>query len=431
MASDRSSPTTANASVLAARNRRRSGAASSELVIVRWRHSPLMPTTARMMMKSPLVSAVNTSVRTLSCVGSVSRLTRPAMSSEVPTASPGEGEEGACGAQLQHLGPQQRGHDGSAVSSKKASSSERDTATSSVRASPWSAASRPTRSGVVPRAISAPLCGSDANPGLGENPGQALRLGRAHPGDRAVRSAQHLLQRAAGPERAVRDHHHVVHALGHLGEQVAGHEHRAAPRGLGAEQVAHPADAGRVEPVGGLVENEHLGVAQQRGCDREALAHSHRVALDAAVRRCREPDPVQHLVHARVGMAPGGGQHAQVVAAAAARVEARVLEHHPDLSARMRKVLVAPSVEGSAARVGMDQAEEHAQGRALARPVGAQEPRDPSRLHLEREVGHGIHLAEALGEPVDLHGRVHWEHPRRAPDGAHREKVGTRPPTSG
>ncbi len=56
--------------------------------MVRWRHSPLMPTTARMMMKRLLVSAVNTSVRTLSCVGSVSRLTRPAMSSEVPTASP-------------------------------------------------------------------------------------------------------------------------------------------------------------------------------------------------------------------------------------------------------------------------------------------------------------------------------------------------------
>ena len=57
-------PAAANASVLAARNFSRSGAASSELVIVRWRHSPVMPTIARIVMNRLLVSAVNTSVST-------------------------------------------------------------------------------------------------------------------------------------------------------------------------------------------------------------------------------------------------------------------------------------------------------------------------------------------------------------------------------
>ncbi len=227
------------------------------------------------------------------------------------------------------------------------------------------------------------------------------------------------------------DHHHVVHALGHLREQVAGHQHGAAARRLGAEEVAHPADAGRIEPVGGLVQDEHLRVAQQRCGDGEALAHSHRVALHAAVRRRRQPDAVQHLVHARVRVAAGGGQHAQVVAAAAPRVEARVLQHHADLAARVRKVLVAPPVEGPAPRVRVDQPEQHAQGGALARPVGAQEARDAARLDLEREVGDRVHLAEALAEPVDLHRSCHGRHPRRAPDGAHRAQGGTRPPTSG
>ena len=54
---------------------RRSGAASSELVIVRWRHSPLIPTIARMRMKKLLVSDANTSTRTDSSVGSVSSAT--------------------------------------------------------------------------------------------------------------------------------------------------------------------------------------------------------------------------------------------------------------------------------------------------------------------------------------------------------------------
>ncbi|MBA3262093.1 MAG: hypothetical protein H0T69_06435 [Thermoleophilaceae bacterium] len=64
ISSESSSPAAAKASVLAARKRRRSGAASSELVIVRWRHSPVMPTIASTTMNRPLVSAVKTSVST-------------------------------------------------------------------------------------------------------------------------------------------------------------------------------------------------------------------------------------------------------------------------------------------------------------------------------------------------------------------------------
>ena len=44
-------PAAAKASTFAARNRSRSGAARSELVIVRWRHSPVIPTIARIRMK--------------------------------------------------------------------------------------------------------------------------------------------------------------------------------------------------------------------------------------------------------------------------------------------------------------------------------------------------------------------------------------------
>ena len=129
-------------------------------------------------------------------------------------------------------------------------------------------------------------------------PASALGLGRAHARDRPVGSAEHLGQRPARAQLAVRDHHHVVHALGHLGQQVARHQHGAPAAGLVAQQVAHPADAGRVEPVAGLVEDQHLGVAQQRRRDGEPLAHAHRVALHPAVARLGQPDLLEHLVGA-------------------------------------------------------------------------------------------------------------------------------------
>ena len=68
-----------------------------------------------------------------------------------------------------------------------------------------------------------------------------------------------------------RDDHDVVGEQLHLGQQVAGDQHGAALRGETAEELAHPADALRVEPVGRLVEDQHPRVAQHRGGDAEPL----------------------------------------------------------------------------------------------------------------------------------------------------------------
>ena len=90
----------------------------------------------------------------------------------------------------------------------------------------------------------------------------------------------------------------VVGELLHLAEQVAGDQHRAALGGERLEQVAHPADALRVEPVGRLVEDQHPRVADQRGGDPEPLLHAQRVTLELALGRRLEPDQLQHLVGA-------------------------------------------------------------------------------------------------------------------------------------
>ncbi len=77
------------------------------------------------------------------------------------------------------------------------------------------------------------------------------------------------------------DDHDLVDGLGDLGEHVARHEDRPTVCGERAQEVAEPADSLRVEAVGGLVEDENLGIAEERRREAQALPHSEGVALDA------------------------------------------------------------------------------------------------------------------------------------------------------
>ena len=230
---------------------------------------------------------------------------------------------------------------------------------------------------------------------------RAVRGGDADRGGAAA-GPDHLVERAAGAQLALRDDDHVVGGLGDLGEQVARDQDRAALGRLGAEHVAHPADARRVEAVGGLVEDQHFGVAQQRGGDREPLAHPHRVALDAAVAGVGDAGQLEDLLDALAGMVARGGEDPQVVAPGAPGVEARVLEHGADLGARVLEVVVDLAVEPRGAGVDPDQPEQHPDRRALAGAVGAEEAGDPARLDLEAEVRDGPDRAEALAQSLDL-----------------------------
>ncbi len=227
-------------------------------------------------------------------------------------------------------------------------------------------------------------------------------------GGSAVR-AQHVVERTVGAQLAAGDDHDVVDALRDLGEQVARDEDRPPTPGLGPHEVTHPADAGRVEAVGRLVQDEHLGVAEQGGGDGEALAHAHRVTLHPPVGRVGEADLFEHVVDAFGRVVAGGRQHAQVVAPGAARVEAGVLEHGADVRARVRQLAVAPAGEGRRAAVAADQLEQHPQRGALAGAVRPQEAGDPARAHGEGHVGDGSHRAEALGEAGDLDSGSHGD----------------------
>ena len=124
--------------------------------------------------------------------------------------------------------------------------------------------------------------------------------------------------------------HDAVGDLLHLVELMARDQHGAALAGEVAEEAAQPADAVGIEPVGRLVEHEHLRVAEQRRGQAEALPHAQRVAADLALAGIAQPDQLEHLVGAPSRQAGGRAQDAQVVACGASRVEARRLERGAD-----------------------------------------------------------------------------------------------------
>jgi len=76
-----------------------------------------------------------------------------------------------------------------------------------------------------------------------------------------------------GADAAGRDDHDVIDRVRDLRQQVAGDQDAVAVAHVVAKERPEPADAFRVESVGGLVEDEQTGAAEQRAGEAEALAH--------------------------------------------------------------------------------------------------------------------------------------------------------------
>jgi hypothetical protein len=102
-------------------------------------------------------------------------------------------------------------------------------------------------------------------------------------------------------EPAPVDDQHAVDGLRDLRQHVTGNEHGPAFRCERAQEVAKPAHAFRVEAVGGLVEDQQLGLTEQRSGQPESLPHAERIALHAAAGGAGELDHSQHVVGTGVG----------------------------------------------------------------------------------------------------------------------------------
>jgi hypothetical protein len=171
-----------------------------------------------------------------------------------------------------------------------------------------------------------------------------------------------------------------------------------------AEHVPHLADAGRVQPVHWLVEDEQLWVGQQTGGHAQPLAHAHGIGGDLVVGPPGQSGPVQRRADPPPGVpAPGRGQDLQVLPAGQVAVEPWLVDDraHPGQG--------TPALGGHReakqrhrAAVGPGQAEQDPDQRGLARPVRPEVAEHGASRDEQVHVVDGYLGAEALGEAVHL-----------------------------
>ena len=64
---------------------------------------------------------------------------------------------------------------------------------------------------------------------------------------------------------------------------MARHEDRFALVGDRSDQHSHLCNAGGVEAIGGLIEDEEIRVFQQRRCNGKPLFHAERIAVEGVI----------------------------------------------------------------------------------------------------------------------------------------------------
>ena len=273
------------------------------------------------------------------------------------------------------------------VTSRKIDSRSARTAVSSVSQTPASPSTLVTSPG---RSVSTSSAGPSSpvtrRPGgLERRPG-----GRDVGGDDALRrTGPEQLRDAARRQRpAVAEDRGRRADLLHLGQDVRAEQDRHAGVAQAADHLAHLADAGGVEPVGRLVEDQQRGVLEQRGGDGEPLLHAERVGLVALPVAAGEPDRLDRLVDPRVRDADRPGEQPQVLPAGEVGGELGRLHDRADPAHHLGQGVGHRAAEQRhLAPGGRGQAEQHPDRGGLAGAVGAEEPVHLARAHREVQVG--------------------------------------------
>src|SRR5882757_1818595 len=239
----------------------------------------------------------------------------------------------------------------------------------------------------------------------GQQSGEPLQVRGAHQDLLGLRTAPGVQRRGLGGDQpTVVDDDQLV---GHLSEFVCpltGDEHGAALRGEGPQEAAQPAGAGRIEPIGGLVQDQHLRVTEQGSGQRQALAHALGVGTRPAPGHRAQADPFDDFVHPGATDALGRGQHHQVAARPAAGVEGPHVPDGAHLAHGLRQPPVGHPVEQGPPTAGLQPQHEADRG-GLPRTRRAQEPGHMTGVDVEGEVVDGECGAITLGEVACLdHG---------------------------
>ena len=223
-------------------------------------------------------------------------------------------------------------------------------------------------------------------------------------------------RRAVGDDLPVEDEGEAVALLG-LVHVVRGDQHRHAALGddLVDEVPEQPAPA-RIDAAGGFVEEQQLGLVQQRGGQRDPLPLARREPGGELAQPLREAQAVGEFGDARLqrGVAEpvDGPEEAEVLLDREVGVERELLAHvaEPPLP----RLGVAHDVETAEPLHrpgrGRQQPGQHADRRGLARPVRAEEAEHAAARQVEADLVGRDERAETAREVADLDegaGRVH------------------------
>jgi hypothetical protein len=184
---------------------------------------------------------------------------------------------------------------------------------------------------------------------------------------------------------------------------VAG-DHARAPGG-GADQRLDQLGGVRVEVGGGLVEQQQLGVVEDRARDRRALDHPARVGVHRVVGARGQADGLQQLVDPRGGRAVQPRVEGEVLARGQVAVQQRGVTQEADVAAdRPAGVGQLVAQDPRRAAVGAQQRGQHAQQRGLAGAVGAEDDQRGAGVEREADAGEGLAVAVAPRQAVELNG---------------------------
>ena len=217
-------------------------------------------------------------------------------------------------------------------------------------------------------------------------------------------AAEQVGDAAARRDAAVAQHDHgIARALDVL-EHVRREQHADAEIAREpAHELEHLVAALRVEAVRGLVEHHELGRVHERLGELDPLAHARRERPDQAHPLLLQPHLEEHLARAQDGDASRQpAQLAQVHDEVTRRHPARqafVLGHVADTPPQLEAARSGVDAEQPrAAGVGIDESEQRAHERRLARAVRSQQA-DRLVAQLHADLVERDDRSEALGQP--------------------------------
>ena len=212
--------------------------------------------------------------------------------------------------------------------------------------------------------------------------------------DPPARRGLELVDQVPAPQQADAVGHlaGAIHVVGHHQDGLAG-------IGQGPHQVMELVDGRGVEPGGGLVEQQDVGVTQDGQRDGHLLAHALGVAPQAqAARIGTQRDPIQRRLD--VGVPARHARQLQKVAQVLARIQVlvqrrrfRQISHRPARSHQVGADLLAVDQHPPAGC--RQEAQEGGQRRRLAGAVAAQQPVHLTPGHGKADAGQHL-LAAAL-----------------------------------